>query len=282
MNDTTTLPLDGSNYLIDIAARIKTEHQAVAASLKESVRHSIAAGDLLIEAKSQLKHGQWLPWLRDHCTISERTAQLYMRCAKNRAELEKQIRNGVGDLSLNEATALLMMSSDIKKVLDFARRADGMDSEELVKHCAENDIAMFTYHPFGEKYFHELEDSEKLEWLLYRLFLMKSGFSAVAADSAADHLQTRGWRVTMNCDEDRQWYGAWGDRYRKKWFGKEAMSQAAKDDWFALYESNRGRTIEDVEAEIKALADQEWVRRKEQEQAKQARSERRKQKAAAL
>jgi len=45
-------------------------------ALKNSVRHAIAAGTLLIEAKDKLGHGQWLPWLRDHCTISERTAQL--------------------------------------------------------------------------------------------------------------------------------------------------------------------------------------------------------------
>jgi hypothetical protein len=34
--------------------------------------------------------------------MSERTAQLYMRCAKSRETIEKQIRNGVADLSLNE------------------------------------------------------------------------------------------------------------------------------------------------------------------------------------
>ena len=45
------------------------------------MRHAIEAGALLLEAKEQLKHGQWLPWLKDHCTISERTAQLYMRTA---------------------------------------------------------------------------------------------------------------------------------------------------------------------------------------------------------
>jgi len=274
--------LEGSNYLPDLAHRIQVEHRAVSVSLKESLRHSIAAGELLIEAKEQVKHGEWLPWLRDHCTISERTAQLYMRCAKNRTELENQIRNDVADLSLNEATAMLALSSDIKKLLDFTRRAEGMNSEELVKHCAENDVAMFTYHPLGGKCWHELGDSEKFEWLLYRLFLMKGGFGAVAADNAADHLQTRGWRVTMGCGDDTEWYGAWGDRYRMRCSGAtEPMSQATKDEWFAFYEANRGRTIADVEAEINKLAEQEWVRRKEQGQVKQAKRERRKQKAAA-
>jgi hypothetical protein len=97
------LPLDRSTSLADLAGRIEVEHTAVTAALKDSVTHAIVAGELLIEAKAQLAHGQWLPWLRDHCTMSERTAQLYMRCAKNRGAIEDRIRNGVADLGLNEA-----------------------------------------------------------------------------------------------------------------------------------------------------------------------------------
>jgi hypothetical protein len=119
----------GDNSLPDLAARIKAEHEAAAESLKDSVRHAIAAGELLIEAKARLQHGQWLPWLWDHCTISERTAQLYMRVAKNRAEIETQMRNGVADLSLNETAALLMLPSDVRKLLNFARTADGLSGE---------------------------------------------------------------------------------------------------------------------------------------------------------
>ena len=77
MSDTTTTitPLEASNSLADLAARIKIEHTAVSVSLKQSVQHGIAAGALLLEAKAKLnKHGQWLPWLRDHCSMSERTA----------------------------------------------------------------------------------------------------------------------------------------------------------------------------------------------------------------
>ncbi len=92
--------------LVDLALRIRTEHEAAAGTLKHSVRYAMEAGELLLEAKKQLHHEQWLPWLREHCTISEHTAQLYMRVAKNRAAIEEQIRNGVADLSLNDAAAL--------------------------------------------------------------------------------------------------------------------------------------------------------------------------------
>ena len=75
-------------FLIDIAARIRIEHQAVAASLKRSIEHAIAAGELLLEAKDQIPHGQWLPWLEQRCGVTPRAAQMYMRVAKHRAAIE--------------------------------------------------------------------------------------------------------------------------------------------------------------------------------------------------
>src|SRR5450759_837218 len=110
----------GSNALPDLAARIRAEHIATSAALKSSVGHAITAGELLLEAKELLKHGQWLPWLAEHCVISERTAQLYMRCAKNRVAIEANTQC-VADLTLNEAAALLVLSSDVQKLFDFMK-----------------------------------------------------------------------------------------------------------------------------------------------------------------
>jgi hypothetical protein len=109
--------LSRSNALTDLAHRIKTEHEAVSTALKESVRHAIAAGEMLIEAKRhpQLKHGDWLPWLRDHCGIQDRTAQRYMRIARNKGTIEDQIRHGVSDLTQNGALALLTIPKDNTK-----------------------------------------------------------------------------------------------------------------------------------------------------------------------
>jgi hypothetical protein len=75
-----------SNSLTDLAARIQAEHEACESALKRGLEHAVAAGKLLIEAKAQLKHGQWLPWLRDHCRIPERTARRYMEIAPYAAD----------------------------------------------------------------------------------------------------------------------------------------------------------------------------------------------------
>jgi Protein of unknown function (DUF3102) len=84
--------IDKSNSLTDLAVRIRQEHEASAGAIERGAQHAMNAGDLLIEAKAQLKHGQRLPWLRDHCSMSERTAQLYMRMAKARPEVEANPR----------------------------------------------------------------------------------------------------------------------------------------------------------------------------------------------
>jgi hypothetical protein len=102
----TTTPLEGSNYLIDIAARIKAEHQAVAASLKKGVQYAIAAGELLLEAKEHIPHGQWLPWLEDRCGVTPRAAQMYMRVAKYRASIEIKYED-ISHLTIADALAAL-------------------------------------------------------------------------------------------------------------------------------------------------------------------------------
>jgi hypothetical protein len=43
-----------SSSLAELAARIRVEHEASGVALKEGLRHAIAAGELLIEAKAQL------------------------------------------------------------------------------------------------------------------------------------------------------------------------------------------------------------------------------------
>src|SRR5262245_41395033 len=72
-----------SNSLADLAARIRQEHEAVAHAVKRGLEHAVAAGNLLLEAKAQLPHGQWLPWLKEHCQIPERSAQRYMELSRH-------------------------------------------------------------------------------------------------------------------------------------------------------------------------------------------------------
>jgi hypothetical protein len=78
--------LEQSNSLADLAARIQREHSACCSCLERGLAHAVAAGRLLIEAKGQIPHGSWLPWLRDNVQIPLRTAQRYMQVAPYAAE----------------------------------------------------------------------------------------------------------------------------------------------------------------------------------------------------
>ena len=101
VNLTVTSSLD------TLAEQIRTEHEHVGTALSQALSHAIRAGALLLDAKAQLPHGTWLPWLEGNCGLAERTAQAYMRLARNRVALEEQTRNGVADLGVREALKLL-------------------------------------------------------------------------------------------------------------------------------------------------------------------------------
>jgi hypothetical protein len=72
-----------SNRLPVLAAEIRRAHADVQDAAKTAAERAIAAGHTLIEAKQLVKHGEWLPWLKEHCELAERTAQTYMRIARS-------------------------------------------------------------------------------------------------------------------------------------------------------------------------------------------------------
>jgi hypothetical protein len=242
----------GDNSLPDLASRIRAEHEAVSAALSESVRHAIAAGELLIEAKEKLQHGQWLPWLKDRCTISERTAQLYMRVARNRAEIEAQMRNGVADLSLNEAAALLMLSSDVRKLLNFTRQAEGLSGEAFIEFCIANGVGVFQtpdYDPFAGR-----SEAEKCEWLVFSLFLScdrDAGRDGCAPEQACWHVEYLLQRPFQNVDE---WLGPAGDQWRRACGLNRMPDDVFKGAWAVFRDAHRGATLADLDTEGRALA----------------------------
>jgi site-specific DNA-methyltransferase (adenine-specific) len=71
----------------------------------------LKAGELLLQAKSALSHGEWLPSLREHCSLSERQAQKYMRIFLHKDELELESDSGA-DLTLAGALASLPAKRD--------------------------------------------------------------------------------------------------------------------------------------------------------------------------
>ena len=66
-----------------IADAINKEHQLFEAGMRSSLIHAIHCGELLIQQKAQLEHGEWLPWVMANCEFNIRHAQKYMDLASN-------------------------------------------------------------------------------------------------------------------------------------------------------------------------------------------------------
>jgi hypothetical protein len=94
-----------SNRLTEIAERVRAEHQAVGFAIGNMLESARRAGELLLEAKGQIQHGAWQPWLEASFDGSLRTAQAYMRVAKRWDEIAKT--QDPAFLSLDGALRLL-------------------------------------------------------------------------------------------------------------------------------------------------------------------------------
>ena len=80
-------------------------------------------GKRLVEAKAQLSHGEWLPWLEEKVAFSERSAQQYMRLWK---EYGKSALSA--DLSISKALVLLALPESERE--DFTTGTHSVNGEE--------------------------------------------------------------------------------------------------------------------------------------------------------
>src|SRR5215813_15406355 len=85
MTSTDIIPKSNTG-LDDLALRIKSAHRDIHDAAKKIVQRAVDAGLALNEARSKIAYGDWLPWLKDNCGLSERTAYNYMLIANNRTK----------------------------------------------------------------------------------------------------------------------------------------------------------------------------------------------------
>ena len=83
----------------------------------------IEIGKRLAEAKAQLKHGEWLPWLREKVEFSETSAQRFMQLAREYGNTSL-----VGDLGTSKALVLLALPASERE--NFASEKHLVNGEE--------------------------------------------------------------------------------------------------------------------------------------------------------
>jgi hypothetical protein len=70
----------------DTVTAINAEHQAAQRGAADAVQHAVRCGQLLIEKKAGLKHGEFMPWIETHCQVPRSTATVYMKAARQIAK----------------------------------------------------------------------------------------------------------------------------------------------------------------------------------------------------
>jgi len=85
--------------LTGLCQAIEREHKAAQNHYEKACEHAFRCGQYLLKVKSKARRGDWLGFISRNFTFSQRTAQLYMRVARNPQR--------VAGLSLRDAQKVL-------------------------------------------------------------------------------------------------------------------------------------------------------------------------------
>jgi len=81
--------------LQQLADDINTQFGLARDHWAESVKYAIKVGELLIDAKAAVRHGEWEKWVEDNCPFKIRSAQGYMKAARNKEKAQALAHLGV-------------------------------------------------------------------------------------------------------------------------------------------------------------------------------------------
>ena len=97
----------------------------------------LTIGRCLIEAKDMLRHGEWLPWLAEKVGYSEKTAQNFMRLAR-----EFSNPQAIADLGATKALKLLALPADEREQFVAENNVIDMSSRQLEQAIREREEAL--------------------------------------------------------------------------------------------------------------------------------------------
>ena len=96
----------------------------------------LTIGRCLIEAKDMLSHGEWLPWLTEQVEFSPRTAQNFMRLAREWSNTQT-----LADLGASKALALLALPPEEREQFMADHKVIDMSARQLEQAIKERDEA---------------------------------------------------------------------------------------------------------------------------------------------
>lgn len=125
----------------ELLPEIVKQHRAASEHVRQAVASAIRVGELLIQAKSLVRRGEWQDWLANNCPFAETTAQGYMRLAR----LPEENRNALRDLSLRAALDAIAdhheraIADESKTIEDEAEEVEPGDTDEVEVVAPEED-----------------------------------------------------------------------------------------------------------------------------------------------
>jgi DUF3102 family protein len=78
--------------LPELGKKIKSDHEALANSLRGIVPRAWGIGEDLNAAKALVGHGGFLKWVKLNCSMTDKTAERYMKLATDKDKLSAKLR----------------------------------------------------------------------------------------------------------------------------------------------------------------------------------------------
>jgi hypothetical protein len=154
---------NGTVTATSLADRINEQHDLAFRKAHEALEHARQAGLLLLEAKSRVKHGEWLAWLKANCTFTERTAQRYIKLAQNWDLIVKN--DAVSHLTQRDALQVIAAPAMELRKLDGKARREELLKEFISKRKAEpKDLRGVVNR--RDRAWRVLRNKEKKQWAL--------------------------------------------------------------------------------------------------------------------
>jgi hypothetical protein len=124
----------------DVILDIKATHALALDFRKVSAMHGRRVGELLLQVKAELKHGDFLPWFEKYVGVSDRQARRYMRDAKG---LPPTLRttNQIGHVSVLNPPVDLVSQVESLENKSLRLENKSLQNELLAAQKAADDLA---------------------------------------------------------------------------------------------------------------------------------------------
>lgn len=143
----------------------------------------LTIGRCLIEAKDMLRHGEWLPWLAEKVGYSEKTAQNFMRLAR-----EFSNPQAIADLGATKALKLLALPADEREQFVSDHNVIDMTTRQLEAAIKERDEARAHAQQAEQERSEAQQSAQKLQETLHDVLEDRSDAYATLFELYRDYL----------------------------------------------------------------------------------------------